>query len=167
MTDADVDEIDEAIIYLLQQDARNVLAADMAERLPVSEGTVRNRLRKLEGRSVIEGYTPRVNYEAAGYPLKMVYSCRGRTDERAEMARRMVDVRGVINVREMTTGVHHVSAVAVAEDVDGMAAIGRKLTDLGLAVEARELMSREYVRPLDDFGRAVLDEGDDGEDDAD
>lgn len=163
MTDADVDEIDEAIIYLLQQDARNVPATDMAERLPVSEGTVRDRLRKLEGRGVIEGYAPRVNYQAAGYPLIMVYSCRGRTDERAEMVRRMVDVRGVINVREMTTGGHDVRAVAVAEDVDGMAAIGRKLADLGFAVEGRELMRREHVRPLDDFGRAVVDEEDDAD----
>lgn len=54
-----MDELDQALIALLRQNAR-MNVADLAHRLKVSRGTVTNRLRKLEDDQVIVGYTVRL-----------------------------------------------------------------------------------------------------------
>lgn len=54
-----MDELDQALIALLRQNAR-MNVADLAHRLKVSRGTVTNRIRKLEDGQVIVGYTVRL-----------------------------------------------------------------------------------------------------------
>lgn len=54
-----MDELDQALIALLRQNAR-MNVADLAHRLKVSRGTVTNRIRKLEDDQVIVGYTVRL-----------------------------------------------------------------------------------------------------------
>ena len=51
-----MDEIDQQLISLLRQNARMNIA-DLAHKLGVSRGTINNRLRKLEDKQVIVGYT--------------------------------------------------------------------------------------------------------------
>jgi DNA-binding Lrp family transcriptional regulator len=58
-----MDELDLQMIGLLRQNARMTMA-DLAYKLKVSRGTVNNRLRKLEDRQVILGYTVRLRPEA-------------------------------------------------------------------------------------------------------
>jgi DNA-binding Lrp family transcriptional regulator len=58
-----MDDIDQQLIAQLRQNAR-LSVADLAHRLQVSRGTVTNRLRKLEDRQVIVGYTVRLKPEA-------------------------------------------------------------------------------------------------------
>ena len=58
-----MDELDQQLIALLRQNAR-LSIADLAHKLGVSRGTVNNRLRKLEDRQVILGYTVRLRPEA-------------------------------------------------------------------------------------------------------
>ncbi|WP_291014256.1 Lrp/AsnC family transcriptional regulator [Hydrogenophaga sp.] len=60
-----MDELDQQLIGLLRQNAR-LSVADLAHKLKVSRGTVTNRLRKLEDRQVIVGYTVRLKPEAQG-----------------------------------------------------------------------------------------------------
>ena len=50
MDAADLDEIDFGILHLLQEDARTQTPVDMAERLPVTDQTIRNRIERLEER---------------------------------------------------------------------------------------------------------------------
>jgi DNA-binding Lrp family transcriptional regulator len=57
-----MDDIDQQLIAQLRQNAR-LSVADLAHRLQVSRGTVTNRLRKLEDRQVIVGYTVRLKPE--------------------------------------------------------------------------------------------------------
>lgn len=59
MSESPLDDVDRAILHPLQQDARTLTPVDTAERLPVSDGTVRNRLARLEERGVVTGYVPR------------------------------------------------------------------------------------------------------------
>jgi DNA-binding Lrp family transcriptional regulator len=58
-----MDELDHQLIGLLRQNAR-LSVADLAHKLKVSRGTVSNRLRKLEDKQVIVGYTVRLKPEA-------------------------------------------------------------------------------------------------------
>ncbi len=58
-----MDELDHSLIALLRNNARmNVV--DLAHKLAVSRGTVKNRIRKLEDSQVIVGYTVRLRPEA-------------------------------------------------------------------------------------------------------
>ena len=63
MTICQMDDLDQQLISLLRQDARMQMA-DLAHKLGVSRGTVNNRLRKLEDKQVILGYTVRLRPEA-------------------------------------------------------------------------------------------------------
>jgi DNA-binding Lrp family transcriptional regulator len=58
-----MDETDHQLISLLRQNARMNIA-DLAYKLGVSRGTVNNRLRKLEDKQVIVGYTVRLRPDA-------------------------------------------------------------------------------------------------------
>lgn len=70
-----LDGVDRGILHLLQEDARHLASVDTAKELDVSDGAVRNRIEKPEAAGVIEGYVLTVTYEAAGFPLKIGFSC--------------------------------------------------------------------------------------------
>jgi DNA-binding Lrp family transcriptional regulator len=58
-----MDELDQALIGLLRQNAR-MNVADLAYKLKVSRGTVTNRIRKLEDTQVILGFTVKLRPES-------------------------------------------------------------------------------------------------------
>ena len=66
----DLDDVDRSILYMLQEDARNTTAQEIANRVGVSASTVRNRINRLEDDNIIQGYHPELNYEAANLPLQ-------------------------------------------------------------------------------------------------
>jgi len=55
-----VDSIDKKILEILKEDSRTPYT-EIAEDLDVSEGTIRNRIKKLEENEIIEKYTVRVD----------------------------------------------------------------------------------------------------------
>jgi len=63
-----LDDIDEAIIKMLQEDAKTSYRV-IKEELKISIGTIHNRISKLEENRVIEGYTLKLNNEILGYKL--------------------------------------------------------------------------------------------------
>ena len=150
-----LDDVDRGILQLLQEDARNLTPVDMAKRLPVSEGTVRNRIEKLEAEGIIEGYVPVLNYEAAGFPLKFVISCTAPIPDRADLADQARELPHVISVREMLTAQDNVRVTTIATDIDEISAIDAQLVELGLTVEREALMKHEFVRPFDGYGTDV------------
>jgi len=54
-----MDETDQQLLSLLRQDAR-LTVASLASKLKVSRGTISNRIRRMEDKGVIVGYTVRV-----------------------------------------------------------------------------------------------------------
>lgn len=154
-----LDDVDRAILQLLQRDARNATAVEMAEAIGVSDGTVRNRIENLEQRGVIQGYVPTVNYERAGYPLELQISCTARISERAELAKEALQIKGVVEVGELMTGRRNVQVMAVAPTHDGLTEIAVALDELGLDVENEELVSHHYFRPFNHFGVEDVSEG--------
>jgi Lrp/AsnC family leucine-responsive transcriptional regulator len=63
-----LDDTDRKILALLQQDAR-MTNARIAEEVGLTAPSVFERVRKLEQRGIIQGYTVRVNAAALGRPL--------------------------------------------------------------------------------------------------
>lgn len=161
-----LDEVDRRILQLLQRDARNATAVEIAEEMAVSDGTVRNRIDRLEEQGVIEGYVPIVNYERAGYPLEMHISCTAPLPARQRLAEQAPQVGGVVAVSELMTGRNNIEITAVAPTHDGLTDTAKELHELGLQVESQDLISDRYVRPFDHFGmaddRGVGDDAEDG-----
>jgi Lrp/AsnC family leucine-responsive transcriptional regulator len=63
-----IDQIDCQIILLLQEDARLSNTA-LAERVGLTVSTVHERVKKLERKGIIKGYTAVVDAEALGKPI--------------------------------------------------------------------------------------------------
>ena len=146
-----IDDLDRRIIHALQYDARNTSASEIAESLDVSARTVRNRIHRLEDAEVIRGYDVDVDYEAAGYQLHTLIVCTAPIHQREEIARRALDVEGVVAVREVMTGADNVQVEVVGADRNDLSRIGRELNEVGLEVVDEDLIRNEYTRPFHEF----------------
>jgi len=154
-----IDDLDRQIIHALQRDARHTSASEIAESLDVSARTVRNRITKLEDAAVIRGYDVDVDYEAAGYQLHTLIVCTAPIHEREEIARRALDVDGVVAIREVMTGADNVHVEVVGVDGNDLSRIGRDLNDIGLEVVDEDLIRNEYTRPFHQFSvESVVDD---------
>ena len=70
-----MEETDRAIVAALTEDGR-LSYTDLAERVGLSVSAVHQRVRRLEQRGVIKGYTARVDYDAMGLPLTAFVAIR-------------------------------------------------------------------------------------------
>jgi Lrp/AsnC family transcriptional regulator, leucine-responsive regulatory protein len=97
-----MDAVDREILRLLQVNAR-ISNAEIARRIEMAPSAVLERIRKLEDRGVIEGYTARVNARAVGAGLTAFIFVRAEERIGAmETAQRLAEVSGVQEV-------HHVA----------------------------------------------------------
>ena len=147
-----LDEIDKRILYHLARDARGISAPDIAEEVNVSAGTIRNRIRQLEERGVIEGYHARINYEQAERRLTNLFICSTDVPDRERIAKQVADVSGVVGVRELMTGRGNLHVTAVGEDMADLSRVAHDLSNLGIEIEGENLVQREYYGPYDEFG---------------
>lgn len=152
MATDDLDDIDRGILHLLQEDARNNSATDIAEQVGVTANTVRNRIRRLEDRDIIDGYVPIIKYEQAGYQLKISIRCSAPIPERTTLAKEALDVEGVVTVRELMTGQGNVEITVVAAESDDVTQAANEITNLGLDIEDEELIKHDHLQPFDHFG---------------
>lgn len=152
MATDDLDDVDRGILHLLQEDARNNSATDIAEQVGVTANTVRNRIRRLEERGIIDGFVPIIQYEQAGYQLKISIRCSASIPERTTLAREALGVEGVVAVRELMTGQGNVEITVVAAESDHITQAANRITDLGLDIEDEELIKHDHYQPFDQFG---------------
>lgn len=157
MSSEPLDDVDRGVLHLLQQNARDLTPVDMAKRLPVSDGTVRNRIERLEERGVIHGYVPLLDYEAAGLPLQVVFTCTGPAAEQAALAREALEIHRVVNVRELLDYQGNVEVVAVATEMDELVDVAAELTGIGLTIQRQRLLRSEHDRPFNHFGEDAVD----------
>ena len=77
-----LDEIDKNILRILQSNARTSYR-EIQDELGISIGTIHNRISKLKDRSIIEGYTLKLNNEKLGYKLSFLIriNCDGKFTE--------------------------------------------------------------------------------------
>ena len=152
----ELDEIDRGILQLLQVNARHLTPGDMADQLPVSRQTVRNRLQKLEDADVIEGYVPLINYREAGYPLRIRYTCTAPVSRRGELARAALEIPHIVAVDEMLSARENLGILAVATDSEQINDITKALVDLELVIEREALLRHLHMQPFNHFGTGVV-----------
>ena len=146
-----LDEVDQGILFALQEDARNTTIADIAEDVDVSASTVRNRIERLEEEGIIEGYYPKINYERANYPLHVLFVCSAPADERKELAASALERHGVVDVREMLTSRRNIFVEVVAVDTQDLTRITNDLATMGFEVDSSEIVTNHHTRPWTEF----------------
>ena len=147
-----LDELDKEILHLLQIDARNTSPVDMAEQLPVTDTTIRNRIEDMEDRGIIEGYEPRINYEQAGFPLRVKFICTAPIQERSSLAEKALELANVVQVEEMLTARENVRILVVTREAEELNQVSSDIDSLGLSIEKESLVRRTITRPFNHFG---------------
>ncbi|WP_424016309.1 winged helix-turn-helix transcriptional regulator (plasmid) [Halorientalis pallida] len=147
-----IDTVDEQILYYLTEEARHTSAPDIAEKVDVSAPTVRNRIRRLEEEGVIRGYHADVDYQKVDGRLTNHYVCSTGNRDREEMAQRVLDVPGVINVREIMSGKGDLRVTVIGTDTEDLTRIAQGIISLGIEIDDEDLIHREYFRPYAPFG---------------
>ncbi|MFC7204065.1 Lrp/AsnC family transcriptional regulator [Haloferax namakaokahaiae] len=145
--DVGIDDVDRGIMFALQRDARNITIQEIADEVSVSASTVRNRIDKLEHGGVIEGYAPQINYERAGFPLKLLFICSVDSNSRAAVAEEVLAVDGVIDVNELVTGERNLHVQAVATSTGDLTRMTADLNEYGLMIHSSEIITNHYSQP--------------------
>ncbi|MFB6281254.1 MAG: HTH-type transcriptional regulator Lrp [Haloferacaceae archaeon] len=112
------ENLDAKLINALLDDGRASLRS-LAEELDVSVTTVSNHLHDLEEEGVIEGYTPKVDYDALGYDVTAVVHLKVEGSALPEITERLEGEKRMVSVYEVT-GDYDVIAIGKFEDTDGM-----------------------------------------------
>jgi DNA-binding Lrp family transcriptional regulator len=112
------ENLDERLVNALLDDGRASLRS-LAERLDVSVTTVSNHLKDLEEEGVIDGYTPRVDYDALGYDVTAVIQLKIEGSAITDVTDTLREAKQMISVYEVT-GDHDVIAVGKFTDTDDM-----------------------------------------------
>jgi DNA-binding Lrp family transcriptional regulator len=112
------ENLDAKLVNALLGDGRASLRS-LAEELDVSVTTVSNHLRDLEDEGVIEGYTPRVNYDALGYDVTAIIQLKVEGSALPEITGRLREQNQMISVYEVT-GDYDIIAIGKFKDTDGM-----------------------------------------------
>jgi DNA-binding Lrp family transcriptional regulator len=160
MADDPLNNLDRRILHLLQIDARGATDTDIAEETDVTGTTIHNRIKQLEEEGIILGYNPEINYEMAGYPMRVLFICSTDLSRRSEMAEKALDVRGVVNVREMLSGEENLHIEVVAEATSDVKESTEQLDKLGLRIVSSNILAEEHIQPWNHFHQEVTGEPD-------
>ncbi|ERG87935.1 MAG: transcriptional regulator [halophilic archaeon J07HX5] len=140
-----IDDVDEAILHALQEDARSRSSKEIAERTGTADSTVRKRIQQLETDGVIKDYSVDIDYQASGYPLRMLLFCTASIPERGDRIPEILAIDGVVSVQELVTGEENLLVTAVGESDGDITPVAQELLELGLTV-ADEVLVRSHER---------------------
>jgi DNA-binding Lrp family transcriptional regulator len=157
MTDEEIDDVDRAILYALQEDARNMSSGDIAERTGTSDSTVRKRIQRLEADGIIKGYSASVDYQRSGYPLRMLLYCTASIPERGDIIPEILDIDCVVSVQELVTGDQNLLVTAVGETDGDITPVAQELLDMGLTVADEVLVRSHETTPFGKFDSGTPD----------
>lgn len=149
-----LDEIDQAILHLLQRDARQNTNAAISEHVSVSASTVGKRITRMEDEGIIQGYLPIVDYEQAGLPIQVLFICTAAITQREALIQETLGLDGVINIRELMTGEGNVHILVVGSSNDDITRIAHELDGMGYVVTDEILLRKEYCQPSVRFDTA-------------
>ncbi len=151
MSDDPLNNLDRRILHLLQIDARGASDTNIAEETNVTGTTIHNRINLLEEKGIITGYNPEIDYEQAGYPMQVLFICSTDLSRRSEMAEKSLEVRGVVNVREMLSSEENLHVEVVAESTSEIKESTDQLDDLGLRIVSSNILAEEHIQPWNHF----------------
>lgn len=145
-----LDEVDQAILYHLQQDGRRAIT-DIADAIGVSDNTVRNRMQDMEEAGVISGYRVTVDYDQAGIQHYYTFVCTARVSNREQLAADAQSLSGVIEVITLMTGTHNVYIIGAGTRKDDISELAYAVDNLGLAIEQEYLIRDHTIQPYSGF----------------
>lgn len=154
MDSSQLDAVDYAILYHLQEDGRQAVT-NIADELQVADNTVHNRLQDLEEKGIIEGYQANVNYDQAGIQHHYMFVCTARVSQRESLAREARAFPDVTEVITLMTGKNNVYIIGSATKKDEISNLAYNIDDLGLSIEQEHLIRNHVRQP---FGRFQLEE---------
>ena len=126
-------------------------SGDIAERTSTSDSTVRKRINHLESSEVIKGYSADVDYQQAGYPLRMLLYCTASIPERGDLIPEILEIDGVVSVQELVTGEENLLVTAVGESDSDITPVAQALLDMGLTVADEVLVRSHETTPFGKF----------------
>jgi len=113
-----IDEIDLQIISLLQEDSR-LSFNKIAKELGVSVGTVCNRIKSLEEKGIIKGYTAIVNPIKIGYGLTAIILIQAEGKHLVDVEREVAKMKHIVSVYDIT-GDFDIAVIARFKDIFGL-----------------------------------------------
>lgn len=146
-----LDNVDRGILHLLQLDARNTTAQEIGDKTGVSPSTVRNRIDQLETDGVIEGYHPKIEYEAADLPLQVLFVITAPPTDRSDFVEDLLDIKGVVDIRETLTGRRNIYVEAVGTTTSDVTRMTNLIHELGLKIESSDILKQHRRQPFDHF----------------
>ena len=96
-----IDETDKKILRELQKNARKSYRK-IAEQTNISEGTVYNRIQKMEKNGIIKGYIPNINYQKLGYDLTTIIGITGKGSQLQDLEQQISKNPNVTAVYDVT-----------------------------------------------------------------
>jgi DNA-binding Lrp family transcriptional regulator len=112
------ENLDTDLVNALLGDGRASLRS-LAEELDVSVTTVSNHLSDLEEEGVIQGFTPIVDYGAAGYDVTAVMQLKAEGNALEEITETLREHDQMLSVYEVT-GDYDIIAIGKFKDTDDM-----------------------------------------------
>jgi DNA-binding Lrp family transcriptional regulator len=147
----DLDEVDVEILHLLQDDARNNTNSWIADQLGVSPSTASKRIKKLQQSGIIKGYYPEVDYDASGFPLRVLFVCTAPITERSDRIQQVLDIPGVVSTMELMTGTNNIHIEVVGKSNDDISDLAFAITELGVQINEEVLVKNEHHKPASVF----------------
>ena len=154
----EIDNTDKGILFLLQQDARKRTVADIGEQVGVSSSTVTNRIDQLEEKGIIKGYHTIVDYTKAGLGHHLLVSATVPISEKEELIDELMELSGVVSVRELLTNEQNLSLELVGRTQEDIEESLEEMDSLGVRVERMEIMKQERAQPYNHFGQEFADD---------
>lgn len=100
-SNAKIDDIDMQIINLLQEDSR-LSFNKIAHKLGISVGTALNRVKSLEDKEVLKGYTVIVDPNKVGYSLTAVILIQAEGKHLMNVEKEIAKIDNVVSVYDIT-----------------------------------------------------------------
>lgn len=148
----ELDAVDRGILHVLQRDARNNSPSAIADEVGVAPNTVRSRIERLEEQGILQGYYPWIDYELAGYQLRVVFVCSASIADRRRVADDALRIDGVIRVNETLSGHDNLLVEGVGEDTEAVTSIARQLEEIGCKIGDEWFIKSSRVKPFNHFG---------------
>lgn len=162
MAPDEIDDVDQGILYLLQQNARTNTTAEIGEKVGVSSSTVANRINRLEERGVIAGYHPILQYSETGMGHHLLVTATVPLPERESLVDDIMDVSGVVSVRELLTNDENLSLEVVGRSQEDIETTLKDLDEVGVHIERMEMLKQQRAQPYNHFGQKFTNEEDTG-----
>ena len=147
-----IDAINKNILYLLQKDAR-MTYKEIAKELKRSETTIRDRIKALERKGIIQGYTALIDKTALGLNFfAIIFGNPTSSSDLDIITEKIKKVKNVMRVYQIS-GDQRIAIFMVAASYKDLKEIIRtQLLPIGLKDE--EIMTvleadREFISPLD------------------